>query len=83
MEVKRLRTLGSEIIKTLNKLNPAFTEEIFQKTKWLTYRLNNIQLNVHKTAKYGSETLRTLGPGIWNSLPEHIKAETSPSLKNI
>ena len=28
-------------------------EEIFHRTKWLKNGPNNIQANVHKTAKYG------------------------------
>ena len=68
MEVKRPRTLGLEIFKTLNNLNPAFMEEIFQRSKWLTHRTNNIQINVHKTAKYGDKSLRTLDPHIWTNL---------------
>ena len=42
----------------------------------MTHRPNNIQVNTHKTVKYGDKSLRTLGPQIWNSLPEHIKNET-------
>ena len=61
MEVRRLRTLALKI---------------FQKTKWMRHRPNNIQVNTHKTVKYGDKSLRTLGPQIWNSLPEHIKNET-------
>ena len=57
MEVKHLRTLGLEVFKTLSNLNPAFMEEIFHRTKWLTYRPNNVQVNVHKTAKYGDKTM--------------------------
>ena len=72
MEVKCLRTLGSEISKTLNKLNSTFVKEIFQRTKWLTYGPNNTQVS-----EYGGKKLKTLGRGIWNSLPEHIKAETN------
>ena len=56
MEVKHLRTLGLEVFKILSNLNPAFMEEIFHRTKWLTYRPNNIQVNVHKTAEYGDKT---------------------------
>ena len=67
--------LGLEIFKTLNKLNLAFIKEIFHRTKCLTHRPNNIQVNVHKTAKYGDKSLKTLGCHIWNSLPEQ-KAET-------
>ena len=70
MEVKCHRTLGLGVFKILNKQNLAFTEEIFRRTKWLTHRPNNIQVNVHNTAKCG-------GKSIWNSLPEHIKTETN------
>ena len=63
MEVKRLQTLGLEIFKTLNNLNPAsieklnsaFINEIFRRMKWLTHRTNNIQVNVHNIAKYGGK----------------------------
>ena len=47
MEVKGHRTLGLGVFKILNKQNLAFTEEIFRRTKWLTHRPNNIQVNVH------------------------------------
>ena len=75
MEFKCYRTLGFVIFKTLN-LNPAFMEEIFHKTKWLTPRPNNIQVNVPKTAKYGEKSLKILGPHMWSLLTEHAKAET-------
>ena len=77
VEVKRLRGLGLAVFKTLNNLNHAFMEEIFHRTKWLTHRPNNIQVNIHKTAIYGDKSLKTLGPHNWNSLPEHIKVETN------
>ena len=60
MEVKCLRTLGLEIFKTLNKLNPPLIKVIFHRTKWPTYRPNNTQVKVHKAAKYGEQKLRTL-----------------------
>ena len=73
VEVKHFRTLGLEVFKTLNNLNPAFMEKIFHRTKWVTHRSNNIQVNDHKTAKYGERSSRILGPHIWNSLPEHSR----------
>ena len=33
MKVKRLRTLGLEVFKALNNVNPAFMEDIFNRTK--------------------------------------------------
>lgn len=54
MEVKRLTTLGLKVFKALNSLNPVFMEEM-----WITHRPNNIQVNVHKTARYGDESLIT------------------------
>ena len=77
MEVKHLRTVGLKVFKTLNNLNPPFMEEIFHRTKWLTHRANNIQVNVHKTVKNDGKSLRTLGPHIWNSFSEHMKVETN------
>ena len=51
-------------------------KEIFHRTNYLTHSTNNRQVNVTKTAKYGDKSLRTLGPDIWNSLPD-MKAETN------
>ena len=77
MEVKRLRTLGLEIFKTLSNLNPASLEVIIYRTKRLTHRPNNVQVNLNKTTKYGDKSLRIFGPYIWNSLLDHMKAEVT------
>ena len=65
IKVKIFRTLGLEVFKTLNNLNPAVMEEIFHRTKWVTHRPNNVKVNVHKTAKYVDKSLRILAPHIW------------------
>ena len=84
MEVKHLRTLALEIFKTLNNLNPEYMKEIFYKTTNLTHRPFNIKVNQNNTTKYGNNTtkygnksLRSLGPHIWNSLPNQIKEGTN------
>ena len=77
MEVKHLRTLGLKVFRNMNNLNSVFLEEIFHRTKSLTHRPNNIEVNIHRTAKYGDKGLRTLDPHILNSLPEQMKAETN------
>ena len=42
-----------------------------------TRRPNNIAFVRTNTNTYGTKSLRSLGSEIWNSLPEHIKVETS------
>ena len=57
MEVNHLRTLGLEVFKILSNLTllswKKYYKNIMARTKWLTHRPNNIQVNVDKTAKYG------------------------------
>ena len=58
-------------------------KEIFSKTTNLTNRLLDINFNRNNTIKYGSNSLRSLGPHIWNSFPSEIKKETDyKKLKN-
>ena len=70
MEIKRLRNLALEIVKTLKNLNPEYRKEIFYKTTNRTDRPFNIKVNQNNTTKYGNKSLRSLGPHIWNSLPK-------------
>ena len=51
MEVKRLQTLGLDITKTIQKMNPVFIEDLLHRTKWLTHRPYNMQANAPKTPK--------------------------------
>ena len=76
MEIKRLRCLALEIFKTVNNLNPYYMKKIFSKTTNLTHRPLDIKFNQNNTTKYGNNSLRSLGPHIWNSLPSEIKKET-------
>ena len=75
IEIKRLRCLALEIFKTVNNLNPYYMKEIFCKTRNLTHRPLDVNFNQNNT-KYGSNSLWSLGPNIWNSLPSEIKKET-------
>ena len=77
MEVKCFRNLALEIFKTSNHLNPKYMKEVLHKTTNLTHRFFNIKVNQNNTTKYGNESLRSLGPHIWNSLPKQIKEETN------
>ena len=75
MEVKLLRNLALEILKTLNHLNPEYMKETFYKTTNLTHRPFNIKVNQNNTTKYGNKDL-SLGLHIWNFLSKKIKEET-------
>ena len=76
-KIKRYRTLALEIFKTLNDLNLTYMQDLFYLRSSFARQPNNIAAVRTNTNTYGTKSLRSLGPQIWNSLPEHIKAETS------
>ena len=76
MEGKCLRNLAPEIFKTLNHLNPEYMKEIFHKTTNLTHRPLDIKVDQDNITKYGTKSLRSLRPCIWNSLPKLIEEKT-------
>ena len=61
-KVKRLRTLGIKIFKTLNNQNPSFMREIFYRSPYVSHKKQNLFIQSHKSNK----SLKTLGPQIWN-----------------
>ena len=77
MEVKRFHTLIIEIFKTLNNQNPSFMREIFNQSPYVSHEKQNLFVQIHKTATFGDKSFKTLGPQIWNSLPEKIKSVTN------
>ena len=77
MEVRRLRNLATEIFKTLNNLNPTFMQEMFIKSSYSARRPNDLFVSRVQSETFGRKSLLSLGPRIWNSLPEHIKEKTS------
>ena len=76
MKIKRMRTLATEIFKTLHHLNPIYMEEIFYKSKHRRSQRRPYDINVPKynQTKYGRKSLRVLGPMLWNSLPNRAKS---------
>ena len=77
MEVKNFRTLAIEIFKTINDLNPPFMKEIFSRNTNSERNGTTLLVKMQNTKKYGSDTLRALGPKIWNKLPINIKETTN------
>ena len=76
MNVKWMKILAPEMFKTINDLNPAFMKDIYTFKVNPKVRPNNIIVTRHNTTKYGTKSLTTLGPQIWNTLPENIKSGT-------
>ena len=84
MRVNRLRTLATEIFKTMHSLNPTYMKEIF---KYSEHRRSNrlkfnIEVPTFKQIRFGKNSLRVLGPMLWNSLPNEAKRiKTLPEFK--
>ena len=75
VEIKRLRTLATEICKTLNDINPNYMKEIFYLSPHETHKKYYIFIHRCNITKNDNHSLR--GPHIWNSLPEEIKQLSS------
>ena len=77
MEPKCYRALALDIFKALKVLNPTYIQDLFYLSSSSARRSINIAVVRTNTNTYGKKTLESLGPQIWNSLLEHIKAENS------
>ena len=79
---RNLQTLAYEIFKVKQNMAPEILTEIFPQ-KESSYSLRNsttLQGRSIKTVMYGSETISSLGPKIWDILPTELKRIVSPSL---
>ena len=77
MKIRRTNTLPVKIFKTGNELNPNIIKTIFASKTNSRVRLFDLLVKTRNTEKYGSKSLMTLGPKIWNAPPENTKKETS------
>ena len=76
IHVYRLRSLSLEISKTLNDLNPSFMKDVFQirASNYSSRNPNNLTHYGPNQVTFGTNSLRFLGPQIWNCLPEGLKS---------
>ena len=76
-----------EAYKTLNSLNPCFMQEfILRETNGNVHNKYKLNLNIAvvNQVNYGTKSLRSFGPKIWNSLSRHVKtAENLETFKKI
>ena len=87
LQIFRIRTLATEIFKTFHSLNPIYMNEIFQTNPLTTRSLrskNNLVTRRYNSVTYGKNSLRILGPTIWDHLPNEYKtAEDLQTFKSL
>ena len=77
---RNLQTLAYEIFKVKNNMAPEILTEIFPQ-KESNYSLRkSTALQDRSIVMYGSETISSLGPKIWDILPMELKKIVSPTL---
>ena len=84
IEIKKLRILATEVFKTLNDLNPSFMKEVFTQNSIRDDTRLKLLVKTQRTKRYGTDSLRSLGPKIWNNLPTEIRgAENLSTFKRL
>ena len=73
MEIKRLRTLATEIFKAINNINPSYMKNILTPKTNAKIRPHDIIVRHHNTATYGDKSLTDLRSEIWKKLPTNVK----------
>ena len=73
----KLRTLATEIFKTINNINASYMKNISTPKTKAKIRPHGIIVRLYNTAIYGDKNLTALGPKKWNKLPTNIKSLTS------
>ena len=81
MSINRVRTLCIEISKTIKNLNSPFMKDIFQLRQTdrpvRAQNTNNLKVETRKTVAFGTNSISSLGPKIWNNLAYHLKCSES------
>ena len=77
IEIKKLRTLATEIFKTINDLNPPHPKEIFTQNAIRNPERKRLLVKATNTKRYGTDSLETYRTKIWNCLPQDIKDSSS------
>ena len=82
---KNLQALATEMFKVYNKTSPEIMQEIFTIKEQGEYNLRNqadFVVPHVKSVNFGFESIRYIGPKIWESLPQDLKnKETINSFK--
>ena len=77
---KNLQALAIEMFKVHTKTSPEIMQEVFLVKEQGNYNLRNqtdFVIPEVKSVNYGLESIRVLGPKIWESLPNDLKNRES------
>ena len=77
MEVKRLRLVALKTFKAFNKNCLTFTKDYFEKNENSISKKYILKIPIRNSVTFGDNSLRSLAPRVWNSLPKQLKTETS------
>ena len=79
INLRNHRVLCTEVFKTMIDLNPTYMKEIFERSVSnkrpvrQNYKMNLVTPKTNQV-RYGTKSLRSLAPKIWDSLPVSIKS---------
>ena len=75
LRVRRMRTIALESFKILNKLSPAYLNDLLTvKNHSYNFRYQKtVEVPQVRTVKHGSRSFRSTAAKIWNSLPQHLR----------
>ena len=79
VHTKNLQFLATEIYKFKNNISPQIMEQLFQFNEY-PYNLrreDSLRRATVKSVQYGTESIRVLGPKIWDIVPLEIKQSKS------
>ena len=77
MEVKRLRLLALEIFKAFNENCPSFIKDYSEKNENSVSEKYDLKKPTRNSVTFGDNSLRSLAPRVWNSLPKQLKTKSS------
>ena len=80
---KNLHVLATEMFKVPIKSSPQIMQEVFPLKEQIHYSLRtqtDFEIPHVKTVNYGLESIRFLGPKIWESFPNDLKRKESVSI---
>ena len=79
LEIQRQKALLCEIYKSINDIGPTYMRDIFMIRREHSRKGLLLEEFRTRTSAFGTHSVRSLGPKLWNGLALHIKQSKSLS----